>query len=564
MLRPAAISTQLPKLQLQDNISAVIRQHIRPLMIGTPELPRSRALAPAIGCAIVRTDGSGACGIAAEGLRFFPSSESPRPNYTEFEMDALKNKVFHAQGDQTRQRQVFVDPQLDRWHFGSNMKSITAVCIQLILADNNLHSTKVTVGDVLQQSRRFKTKRASGDGKSAIVVPDALKSVTLQQLLDHRSGLDDRLDVYGISFSSFAGWKKFFKVLGSTYHGATTLWQDFRFDNSSSSSNSEVLSPTEQRIEIISRLFERWNASGASFSDGVESRRGSFNYSNFGYLIAAAMAEEICMSGSSSSSSSASAPACFEDILRREIFEPLRMETADFGEPRSKVLLSSNGTQENVRGFDHRIGLTSNRSKYFEIDPRNGTALPPALNPAGNMHCTLLDFCRWEQYHNLCLKEHIAERKKVAAAAAAQSSTTVTGTPEEKQRQLSEGLTTHFYDTSASYPTAPSSRNKLAGVSNYSSGLIKVNELRQITAELDRMKEQKKNEAAFDPATVSVKNMLGEFYLHDGSTGAWCAEHILVPKRNIAGVIVANACNDELPPAMIQALRSSLLDVLNL
>ncbi len=54
-------------------------------------------------------------------------------------------------------------------------------------------------------------------------------------------------------------------------------------------------------------------------------KRGEFNYSNFGYMVAACMAERI--TGSS-----------WESLMRQRLFEPLGMSSAGFGEPDKRTI----------------------------------------------------------------------------------------------------------------------------------------------------------------------------------------------------------------------------------
>lgn len=101
----------------------------------------------------------------------------------------------------------------------------------------------------------------------------------------------------------------------------------------------------------------------------------AMNYSNSGYAIAAAMAEHAT-------------GRTWEDLLPAEVFAPLGITTAVFGEPardRRKV--------DQARG--HRRGLLG-ETPIFGDGMENP---PPALFPAGGVAMTLPDWGRFVQWH---------------------------------------------------------------------------------------------------------------------------------------------------------------------
>src|SRR5690606_7475590 len=89
-------------------------------------------------------------------------------------------------------------------------------------------------------------------------------------------------------------------------------------------------------------------------------------YSNVGYTIAGAMAEKVT-------------GVSWEDLVRREVFEPLRLAGSGFGPP-----ASSDETLEQPRG--HRPVLL--RWKVAVDDKADNT---PIMGPAGTVHMTLTD-----------------------------------------------------------------------------------------------------------------------------------------------------------------------------
>ncbi len=109
--------------------------------------------------------------------------------------------------------------------------------------------------------------------------------------------------------------------------------------------------------------------------------RNEFNYSNFGYMIAACMAEKV--TGLS-----------WETLMRERLFNPLEMTTAGFGSPGSKKLI------------DQPWGHEKSWGKWKPSYDDN----PEALGPAGRIHCSVED---WAKFLSLQLTEtnQILEKK---------------------------------------------------------------------------------------------------------------------------------------------------------
>jgi CubicO group peptidase (beta-lactamase class C family) len=98
-----------------------------------------------------------------------------------------------------------------------------------------------------------------------------------------------------------------------------------------------------------------------------------YAYSNVGYTIAAAMAESA--TGMS-----------WEDLVKREIFEPLALSDAGFGPPKSPAK-----TLEQPRGHRGAPG-----SKVSVADDADNT---PIIGPAGAVHMTLGNLCTYATEH---------------------------------------------------------------------------------------------------------------------------------------------------------------------
>jgi CubicO group peptidase (beta-lactamase class C family) len=109
-------------------------------------------------------------------------------------------------------------------------------------------------------------------------------------------------------------------------------------------------------------------------------------YSNVGYTIAGAMAEKVT-------------GATWEDLVKREVFEPLKLRGAGFGPPKS-----SDATLEQPRG--HRKVLAGK----VEVDDTADNT--PIMGPAGIIHMTLRDLCTYANEH---LQGELGEGKLLSA-----------------------------------------------------------------------------------------------------------------------------------------------------
>ena len=98
-----------------------------------------------------------------------------------------------------------------------------------------------------------------------------------------------------------------------------------------------------------------------------------YAYSNVGYTIAGAMAEKVT-------------GATWEDLVKREVFEPLKLTDAGFGPPKSP-----DETLEQPRG--HRVVLGW---KVPVDDDEDNT---PIMGPAGTVHMTLENLCTYATEH---------------------------------------------------------------------------------------------------------------------------------------------------------------------
>jgi D-alanyl-D-alanine carboxypeptidase len=102
---------------------------------------------------------------------------------------------------------------------------------------------------------------------------------------------------------------------------------------------------------------------------------GTFVYANAGYMIAGVALERR-------------AGATWEELMRKDLFEPLGMASCGFGPP---------GTAAAV---DHPWGHQSGGGGApVPVAPGPNADNPPSLGPAGTVHCTLADWGRFLAVH---------------------------------------------------------------------------------------------------------------------------------------------------------------------
>jgi CubicO group peptidase (beta-lactamase class C family) len=161
------------------------------------------------------------------------------------------------------------------------------------------------------------------------------QDVTLWDLLRHRAGAPSLAPVQAPDV-----W--------------TTMWTD-----------AKAGTPTDQT---------RAAAASAVLSRPAPHPRGEFHYSNMGYVLAGAALE-------------AAARASWEELMRRELFEPLGMTSCGFGPAGSAEVV------DQPRG--HKPGFTG----PSPVKPGVFADNPPALGPAGTVHCALEDWAKFVRVH---------------------------------------------------------------------------------------------------------------------------------------------------------------------
>lgn len=228
-------------------------------------------------------------------------------------MVTVDGKVIDAAVDGLRLkgRDVPLDIK-DRWHLGSITKSITATMIARLVESGEMQWTD-KVGDYFKD----------GD------IHEDWKSVTLRQLLTHTSGAPS-------NFSFLVMLKR--PKLGSECTQA-------------------------RRQAVMSTIKAKPNQSPGE----------KFAYSNVGYTIAGAMAEQAT-------------GEVWEDLIKREVYEPLGLKGAGFGPPESSV-----ETLPQPRGHVSPLG--------FKVGVDDQADNTPIMGPAATVHMTLEDLCTFAIEH---------------------------------------------------------------------------------------------------------------------------------------------------------------------
>jgi D-alanyl-D-alanine carboxypeptidase len=212
---------------------------------------------------------------------------------------------------------VAVTPD-DLWHIGSNTKSMTATLVAR-LVERGVVNWDDTIAQHL--------------GEHLDGMDPGYAGVTFRHLLSHHSGAPANIGVVHMLR---------FKLEGT---GGRSM--------------------PAQRLDFASQIM----ASPPNSEPGSQ-----FAYSNAGYVIAAAMLEQV--TGQS-----------WEMLMAQEVFAPLGITQAGFGAPGSQDVI------DQPRG--HRPGLLGGLSALTGAAADN----PPVLGPAGTVHISMADYARYLQAH---------------------------------------------------------------------------------------------------------------------------------------------------------------------
>lgn len=209
----------------------------------------------------------------------------------------------------------------DLWHIGSCTKAMTAT-LAARLVDAGLIKWNTTIGETLAQV----------DGLGDQILP-AYRDVTLRQLFCHRSGLpEDRIP-------------------------DPTIWTKVR------ALDGPMI---EQRRAALALVLSRAPASEPG---------STMAYSNFGYVAAAAMVEQIT-------------DRPWEDLIKDYVFDPLGMSSAGFGPPSA----DAEDHEQITQPWGHRLV----GANLKPVPPWLPMADNPAVwRPAGGVRLTLRDWTKF-------------------------------------------------------------------------------------------------------------------------------------------------------------------------
>ncbi|MEZ6091675.1 MAG: serine hydrolase domain-containing protein [Pirellulaceae bacterium] len=205
----------------------------------------------------------------------------------------------------------------DRFPIGSNTKSMTATLAAVLVEAGKIEWT-TKIGEVWP----------TANGKD---IHPKLRSVTLDQLLSHQSGLPAN-----ISDVSPQAWTSFF---------------------------DEKQSPTLERRRMLKLVL----------SEAPAHPQGKFMYSNLGYAVASAMLETR-------------AKEPYESLMRKHIFDPLEMHSADF-----RSMSSAKQLQPPL--------MWGHKADGSPIDPRSaGAENPTVYAAAGTVHVSIEDYAKYARW----------------------------------------------------------------------------------------------------------------------------------------------------------------------
>ncbi len=205
----------------------------------------------------------------------------------------------------------------DPFHMGSCAKAMTSTLAAVLIEQGKL-SWGTTIADGLPKLAKDFHPR--------------YHDVTIELLLRHQGGIAD----YGNpEFSGLNALKRIAAKNGT---------------------------PVEQRREIASMVLK--GAPTKPIGKGME-------YSNYGYMTAAAILEKITSRS-------------WEELMVAEVFKPMGLKSAAIGSPPGK---------------HHPVGHQKKGGKWQALDLGPGGRLPECLSPAGLVHMNLRDWATFVTQH---------------------------------------------------------------------------------------------------------------------------------------------------------------------
>ena len=200
---------------------------------------------------------------------------------------------------------------------------------------SNTKSMTATLAAVLVEAGKIDWETTIGDVwpiANDVDIHPQLRKITLDQLLSHQSGLAEN-----ISDISGQAWAKFFE---------------------------EKQSPTLERRGMLKIVL----------SPAPTHPQGKYAYSNLGYAVVSAMLETR-------------AKESFESLMKKHVFDPLEMRSADFRSMKSAQQLKS----PLLWGHQADGGKS--------VDPRTvGAENPTVYAAAGTVHLSIVDYAKYARW----------------------------------------------------------------------------------------------------------------------------------------------------------------------
>ncbi|CAF2514117.1 unnamed protein product [Rotaria sp. Silwood2] len=252
----------------------------------------------------------------------------------------------------------------DKWHLGSETKSMTAILIHMLIQAGKLNLT-TTVGEVFPYLPFSSTSTPPSNSCTCVDLSNAVgyfakspyscgltihtswKYVTIAHLLTHASGLG---------------------ALETVFNVLTVEELALERNGTKESCSNYVLPSRRYHISLL--LSMAIPSPPPSINVPV-----AYSYSNNNFILLGLILEEIwCIP--------------WESIIQRQLFDPLGMITAGFGSPIQQVPLNSFATQP----LGHYIDAAG---VIHSID----SDLPKVWAPAGTVHASLNDWAKFIACH---------------------------------------------------------------------------------------------------------------------------------------------------------------------
>ena len=230
----------------------------------------------------------------------------------------------------------------DRWHIGSNTKSMTATMIGKLVEEGTL-SWNTSVWDLVYGPLNLFPELKTGSAK----IHERFKDVTIEHLASHRSGMK----------------------MKSSEDSPTRKLENYAKD------------PRTFRWETVSKLLTRDHT-------GII---GEWRYGNGNYMLLGVIIERL-------------RGKPYEQVIQQEIFTPAGMTTARFGMPTDVALSSSPAGNPWVVQTDNAYDVDTTKQPNGHLGASGGPkvdnlALPPVWNPAGGVYLSGADMLKFLRVH---------------------------------------------------------------------------------------------------------------------------------------------------------------------